>query len=349
MAKPSILFVSATQRFKRPYFDPSTRYRAFNMAQKLSEMGYRCQVAAQDVFEANLDSLSKFDVYFFHRPQLNVQIADFLVSRAGARNMIADFDDFMFDVRHTSQTPAARVRGENPVAIRRMMSMTAEAARQFSYFSVSTSPLAEHVRRLFKPNVVSILHNCPSDGYIGLCSALRRAWGRRQRPYDFGYFSGTKTHDADLNMIAPALADAMAVKPTAKLLLVGPVAVPLGLAEFNSRIHVVPLVSFYDLPALKAQCDIVLAPLEETVFTHSKSGLKFFEAALVGCRVIATPIPDIDRFDSPLLRKSVSLDEWTEALIDFPNEEIDIDSAIDLLIQETHLRAQAEKLIAELL
>jgi hypothetical protein len=35
---------------------------------------------------------------------------------------------------------------------------------------------------------------------------------------------------------------------------------------------------------------------------------------LVGCDVVATPIPDIDRFQSPLLIKCRGIEDWEAAL-----------------------------------
>ena len=48
-------------------------------------------------------------------------------------------------------------------------------------------------------------------------------------------------------------------------------------------------------------------------FTECKSGLKFFESAVLGTPVAATPIPDIDRFDNPLLLKCRTPDDWASA------------------------------------
>jgi len=74
-------------------------------------------------------------------------------------------------------------------------------------------------------------------------------------------------------------------------------------------------------PYIMAQVETVLTPLEWNDFTICRSGLKFFEAALVGCQAIATPIPNIDRFSSPLLRKCATVEEWEKALA----EQVELD------------------------
>ncbi|WP_219626649.1 hypothetical protein, partial [Vibrio parahaemolyticus] len=61
-----VLFVSHTARLNRPYFDPSVRYRCFNLADELNERGYYCKVTTS--FEFIKNDISNFDIYVFHRP-----------------------------------------------------------------------------------------------------------------------------------------------------------------------------------------------------------------------------------------------------------------------------------------
>jgi len=104
-----------------------------------------------------------------------------------------------------------------------------------------------------------------------------------------------------------------------RLLLVGPLALPPRFERVADRIERRPLMPFHRLPEVMAQCRRVLAPLEDSPFTRAKSGIKFFEAVLAGCDVLATPIPDVDRFSSPLLRKCRAVDEWRDALSEPPD------------------------------
>lgn len=214
-------------------------------------------------------------------------------------------------------TPAVRVRGNDRVQNRVNLASFAAASALFGICTTSTEPLREHMMRLFAipSSSAHVIPNGLDPAFIGLCS-LARENAPLQRPHRFGYFSGTQSHDLDFTIAAPALAMALQADSEATVLVVGPVQIPAELSPFSDRIVTRPVVPFHELPFLKSQVCTVIAPLEETPFNRSKSGLKFWEAALVGCSVVATSIPDIDRFDSPLLRKCASSDDWNMALSD---------------------------------
>lgn len=297
-AKPSFLFVSWTGS-ARPYVDPSTRYRCFNLCQELVRRGHRSQVVSQALFHDNLGSYDNYDKYIFHRPLLTDGMANFLIKQSSTRRIIADFDDLIFDVRSADLTPMVRIRGGNSASIRHYVAGTAEATKFFLLASVSTTPLKKRINDIFPQIDAIIVNNAIDPGYSGLCRLARKATSNTLRPYEYGYFSGTATHDADFAMIAGPLADALSVRPFARLLVVGPVPIPAPLAPYRERIDTMPILKFHDLPFIKSQCNSVIAPLESTLFNECKSGIKFFEAAILGCKVIATPIHDIARFSSP--------------------------------------------------
>lgn len=311
MKKKRFLFVSWTSRGFKPFFDPSVRYRCFHLAMELTKRGHQADVISQQDLERKSDLLGEYDSYIFHRPKMNEFFADFIYDVKD--RAIADFDDMIFDVAFADLTPMVRVRGSPYETVRHYVACTQEAARQFHRFTVSTKPLAEHCRKLFGGDV-AVFHNAMDEAYIDLADLYRKSLLRSRRIYDFGYFSGTATHDLDFKLLGASLANYLEVNIRARMLLVGPLHLPSELEPYRSRIDIMSLVPFYQLPSLKAQCRKILAPLEDNFFTRCKSGLKFFEAAVLGCDVLATPIPDIDRFESPLLRKCSEVSDWDIAL-----------------------------------
>lgn len=308
-----ILFVSWTSRNERPYFDPSVRYRCYNFANELTRRGHSASVISQQNFQSIYKNLPKFDAYIFHRPYLTQELSDFLLEDAKDRITIADFDDLIFDVRYADLTPMVRVRGGESRAVRSYLSKTHDASSLFTNFTLSTTPLKSHAEEMFPGCNAIVTSNSIDPGFIGLSRVARQNNPLESRPYLLGYFSGTATHDKDFAMITPYIYEALK-KTGGKILLVGPLKIPEQLLELGEQVVTKPLVSFHELARTMAKCVTVLAPLEDTVFTRSKSGLKFFEAALAGCDVIATPIPDIDRFESPLLHKCRTPEDWGIAL-----------------------------------
>lgn len=311
----SVLFVSNTSQVNRPFKDPSTRYRCFNPAVALNRRGYRTAVTSQKDFEDNFLRYKYFDIYVFHRPVMNERIGDFFSLMQKSEKIIADYDDYIIDVKDAWLTPAYRFRGESITNTARYLSRNAAAARYFARFTLSTAPLATAVRKLFEPQQVEVISNALDPGYQGAAQLIRERTRDTRREFKFGYFAGTATHDKDLADIAPALAQAMEIDNKARMLVVGPAKIPEELLTFGARIeHRHAVVPFHRLPALMAQVETVVAPLERNAFTECKSGLKFFEAAAVGCSVVATPIGDIERFESSLLRKCDTPQQWLEAL-----------------------------------
>jgi len=337
----NILYVSWTSRNDRPYFDPSVRYRCFNFANELIKRGHSATVISQVRFQEIYKELPAYDAYVFHRPYLTQELSEFLQEHNEQELIIADFDDLIFDVRYAEQTPMVRVRGGDSKATRSYLSKTYDAASLFDRFTLSTAPLKEHTNELFPKADALVLSNSIDPGFLGLSRIARRTNPVTQRPYGLGYFSGTASHDKDFAMIAPLIAKRI-IASGEKILLVGPLEIPDCLKALENQVIIHPLVSFHELAKTMAKCETVLAPLEDTVFTLSKSGLKFFEAVLAGCNVIATPIPDIDRFDSLMLKKCRSIEEWEDALnssfeLDGDEREVEITRIENLVAVKTQI------------
>jgi glycosyltransferase involved in cell wall biosynthesis len=314
--RTSILFVSNTSQIERPFKDPSTRYRCFTPALALARRGHNTVVTSQQDFERDLGKYQGFDYFVFHRPMMNEKLGEFLFSMKRSERIIADFDDYIFEVKDAWLTPAYRFRGESITNTARYLSRNAAAMRYFDRFTLSTAPLADAVRRIFNPGQVEVFSNALDPGFSGSAQLIRERTRGARRAYRFGYFAGTATHDQDLADIAPALAKAIEAHPESRMLVLGPAKIPHELLRLGVRVeHRSAVVPFHRLPAMMAQVETVVAPLERNAFTECKSGLKFFEAAAVGCSVVATPIGDIDRFDSSLLRKCETPDEWVDALM----------------------------------
>jgi hypothetical protein len=309
-----ILYVSWTSRNERPYEDPSVRYRCFNFAGELVKRGHTAQVISQLAFERNYENLGNYDAYIFHRPYLTESFVEILLElKAKGKLVNADFDDFIFDVKYAELTPMVRVRGADVNGVKAYISRTFEAANLINSFILSTVPLKNHVEEMFPGSTAKVLSNAVDRGFIGVSRIARNLNPYNLRDFEFGYFSGTATHDKDFELIAPAVRERIKFSG-GKILILGPLKIPDIFEDIANNVVAHPIVPFHELPNYMAKCKTVLAPLEDTIFTRSKSGLKFFEAALAGCRVIATPIPDIARFESSLLTCCNSLDDWHLAI-----------------------------------
>jgi len=129
----------------------------------------------------------------------------------------------------------------------------------------------------------------------GLRDQRRPRLGEAGSQVIIGYGSGTDTHDHDLALIAPVLADVLHVNPHVRLHLHGPVRLPQSLAGFEAQIRCVSLSGWAEFQEAMADWDIALAPLTHSAFNDAKSAIKWLEAASLGVPVIASPAASFRR------------------------------------------------------
>lgn len=113
---------------------------------------------------------------------------------------------------------------------------------------------------------------------------------RRDPGVLIGYGSGSRAHDLDLAVAAPALARLMATHPDVRLKLTGPLRVPDELTHYADRIEVAGLAEYGEYLRGLGSCDLTIAPLLDLPFNDYKSQVKYLEAALVGVPFVGSRI-----------------------------------------------------------
>ncbi|WP_262027450.1 glycosyltransferase [Microvirga sp. Mcv34] len=256
-----------------------------------------------------------YDVYVFHRPSADVcgfqsSLED--LRRLGKR-LLADYDDLIFGTDEEAlsySTFRSGLRSKKQVTA--MFSANLLALLEFDLFSTSTDPLKQQVMR-FKPSGrCETIPNAVPASIISI--AEENAFFLAPRSSNtVGYFAGTKTHDKDLPVAEEGVLSFLENDRTGRFLVVGPVSLPATLTD-HPRVVQHGLVDYLYLPKLMQQCSTVVAPLEQTSFNDCKSRVKFLEASLAGCRLVATPIPDIRAVASHSADLPQTRDEWVAAL-----------------------------------
>ncbi|HEX9719216.1 MAG TPA: glycosyltransferase family 1 protein [Ramlibacter sp.] len=104
-----------------------------------------------------------------------------------------------------------------------------------------------------------------------------------------GYFSGSPSHNRDFAMVSAALEEALEEDPRLAVVVVGYIEAGPGLTRFGNRVVRFPFHDWVNLQRLVGAVEFNLMPLQHNVFTHCKSELKYFEAAVVGTQSIASP------------------------------------------------------------
>ncbi|ACE84149.1 glycosyltransferase family protein [Cellvibrio japonicus] len=309
----SICFISETGRADRPLQDPSVRYRCFHPAETLMQRGHFCSIYSAAQFYNN--PCIDFDVYVFHRPNMarpNFREIVQLLRKHG-RVLIADYDDLIFGTEDIALVSSAVKNGTlSPDHAIAAFASNLAGLCEFDRVTASTEPLAARVRQ-FNPDArVEVVPNIIPESILSTHEAL--GTHLYPRPGNtIGYFAGTRSHDKDFPVVEEALHRVLSENPDFNLLVVGPVAIPLGISSLPN-VSTAPVVNYWRLPSLMTMCATVIAPLEMSDFNACKSRVKFLEAALTGCRLIASPIPDMQTIGTDHLTLAANLDDWYEAL-----------------------------------
>lgn len=103
------------------------------------------------------------------------------------------------------------------------------------------------------------------------------------------YGSGSKAHDADFRVAAPAILDLLRTRPNVRLHIIGDLNLPSEFEAFDSQIELFPVSNYASYLKLLSQADINLAPLEPSLFNDAKSNIKFLEASILGIPSVCSP------------------------------------------------------------
>ena len=137
-----------------------------------------------------------------------------------------------------------------------------------------------------------VLRSSVNDEQVAIAERIVRDRGEaRDGRFLVGYFSGTSSHREDFALVEDALCSFLERHDDAALVLGGSLELSERLVALmaRGRVIAVPRVDYVTLQYLQASVDVVLAPLVVDEFTNCKSGLKVFEAAIVGTPACASP------------------------------------------------------------
>jgi len=282
--------------------DTSTfRYRVFNMIEALNS-DKNCPVSAtwftRFDLQAKLSQIDPADILVICRTRYDHNVAR-LVEYARSRKVpvIFDVDDLVVEpdlvhlIIHTMNivTPEEHVWDYWYAYTGRL-----RATMQLCDGVITSTPfLAEQIGHIQPqlpsaviPNYLNRVQTDISDYVVALKEAHKYA---RDGLITIGYFSGSPSHNADLLVASPALAEVMRAYPNVRLRIIGFADSNNYLQPYAERIDLIPLQDYLNLQRLTAECEFSIAPLRLNLFTMCKSELKYFEPAIAGCPVIASP------------------------------------------------------------
>ncbi len=265
------------------------KYRVWQKQELLGMLGWPCVVVDWHDTEGAFSALQCCTEVIFYRvparPSALAMIAE--AKRLGLRPFW-EVDDLIFDetlYRQNSNlaalAPSLRQQVLSGITLYRTAMLACGRA------IASTPMLARHMREAGVAEAATV-QNALDAETLAAAQSLRR-----QRPagpaVTIVYGSGTKTHDADFAIAAPAIARLMQTHAMLRLRIIGELTLPACLDDLAGRIERFAGTNYRAYLTLLAEGDIAIAPLEAGAFNDAKSNIKFQEAAVLGMPTVASP------------------------------------------------------------
>ncbi|CAH0438853.1 glycosyltransferase [Clostridium neonatale] len=317
-----------------------SRYRVSHQREQLMAAG----ILSDEIFYEDLSSdlVRNYRVFIFFRCPITDDVMK-LIKKAKEHNktVIFDIDDLVIDKKYTDtieylNTLSKEEKANYDTGVNRMR----ETLRMCDSAITTTERLAEELKN-YVPEVY-INRNVASNRMVELSN--KALYDRDILPYKdikfaetkkekkkilqakkmlkntdiikIGYFSGSITHNDDINMILPVITKIMTKYSNVEFHIVGELDIPKELESFKHRIIANPFVDWKKLPELISKVDINIAPLVDTIFNEAKSENKWVEASLVKVVTVASNVGAMKKMISNNETGFLcsSNDEWYDTL-----------------------------------
>ena len=264
------------------------RYRVLHQIEQLDAGN----LESNAVFYINIDPLivRDFRIIIFYRCPWTKKV-DEAISLAKSLNkkVLFDVDDLVIDKKYTDLNPYVKTLSlyEKSVyddGVSRMGKTLKLCEGAITTTEVLAKELKNYVPEVF------INKNVASEEMYKFSQLALKKKSKFTYHNDIiiGYFSGSTTHNSDIQMIIPVLKKIFKEFKNVKLLLLGHLDLPEDLEEFSSKIIKKPFVDWQKLPGLISNVDINIVPIKENIFNAAKSENKWVEASLVKVPTVAS-------------------------------------------------------------
>ena len=205
------------------------------------------------------------------------------------KKVLYDIDDLVFDTKFTNVIPYVKALSlkEKENYDSGVISM-GKTLKLCEGAITTTDALGKELRN-YVPSVL-VNHNVASEEMWKISqNALTNKDNKNKGKYIIvGYFSGSITHNPDIEMIKEPLIKILKEFKNVKILLLGLLDFPNFLKEFHSQVIIKNFGNWTELPDFISNVDINIAPIESNIFNDAKSENKWVEAALVKVPTIAS-------------------------------------------------------------
>ena len=264
------------------------RYRILHQIEQLNAGFLDCY----EIYYENFNPLiiSDFRVIIFYRCPWTDNIGKAInLAKNLKKKVLFDIDDLVFDTKYTDLVPYLQTISVNEKklydeGVFRMKKTLEHCEGAITSTEVLAKELKKYMPKVFiNRNVASVEMFKLSE--IALKKKLKK---KKTKDIIIGYFSGSITHNDDIEMIMPALIKILQEFKNVKLLFLGEIRLNETFKNYYSQIIRRPFIKWNKLPEFISKADINIAPLKKNIFNEAKSENKWTEAALVKVPTVAS-------------------------------------------------------------
>lgn len=268
-------------------------YRCLNQSEELANYGFKTEIINQNNPYVKY-MLRNYDTFIFQRVIYNEHISNIMKEiKKQKKEIIFETDDLVFDPEYVPQMHYYNFMSEEEKGWYK--NGIGREILEDSYVKnciVSTKFLGKKLKEKYPEKNVYVSENKLNKKQTYWAEkALEKKEKIKVRNGEIriGYFSGSKSHDADFEAVSGVILKILQENSNVIMMVVGHLDINGKFSTVKSQIERHSFVPLRKLPQLILMADINIIPLEiDNPFCQAKSGLKFFEAGLVEVPTIAS-------------------------------------------------------------
>lgn len=275
--------------FYSEYLDPNfmgIRFRIKNLQERLDIAEIKSSHIDQITKESDWDEISNSSAIVVYRTFLTKAVKD-LINFAKGNNIpiVYSSDDLNFHKNLFDRNLLAASGVEDRNGFLKAVSKYQEAYEKFDIFLGSTKELVNFASSDGKKTY--LIANGLSTEQVNLAQKTSKL--ETSGEVTISYFSGTRTHQKDFEVVKEVLKNLLNKYPNVKLKIVGLFEPPEDLVEVSNRVVLRSFATHSEIIRELAGTDINIAPIQTNKFTNAKSELKYFEAGIMAVPTVASP------------------------------------------------------------
>ena len=270
------------------------RYRVAHQMEQLMSQGLTVESVFYD--RLSLDDLKYYRGFVFFRCPVTETVREFIKqAKFFNKTCFFDIDDLVIDQTYTDGIKYVQQMNQADKqlyddGVNRMR----ETLKLCDHVVTTTTQLRDELQKYTTGDVL-INRNAASDEMIktsnmALEDLKEGIIEKDENKLIIGYFSGSITHNEDFELVIPDLIRLFDAYPQLHLKIAGILDVPAALEPYKERVMTSGFVDWRELPKVMVDCDIILAPLVDTIFNRAKSENKWLEAGLVKVPTVASQV-----------------------------------------------------------